>query len=234
MMPPVAMPGQAEVSAILTEKFGSFQGEGPLTGQRCAFVRFSRCNLRCSWCDTPESWDWTRFQQDQVSYRATVSELAHWVEQENVDLVVITGGEPLLQPRAMAALVSALPSHVRVQVETNGTQSPSPALAEVDMWVVSPKLSNSGMPYSRRIKPAALASLMATGNAVFKFVITDHTRDFSEIDALVEKYGLDPVWVMPEATTAEAVQAGTAALAEPALARRWNLSTRLHLLTGAR
>jgi hypothetical protein len=46
------VPDRVKGSAILAERFGSFQGEGPLTGQRCVFVRFSRCNLKCMWCDT--------------------------------------------------------------------------------------------------------------------------------------------------------------------------------------
>jgi len=67
MMPLV--PKRAEGSAILAEKFGSFQGEGPLTGQRCVFVRFSRCDLRCSWCDTKYTWDWTQYDPKEVSER---------------------------------------------------------------------------------------------------------------------------------------------------------------------
>ncbi len=63
---------------LLAERFVSFQGEGPLTGQRCAFVRLSRCNLRCSWCDTPHSWAWTRFDPKLVSERVCVDELVRW------------------------------------------------------------------------------------------------------------------------------------------------------------
>ena len=48
--------GRVEGTAILAEKFVSFQGEGPLTGQRCVFVRLSRCNLTCRWCDTEYTW----------------------------------------------------------------------------------------------------------------------------------------------------------------------------------
>jgi 7-carboxy-7-deazaguanine synthase len=47
MNAPAVLPELVEGSAILAEKFESFQGEGPWTGQRCAFVRFSRCNLSC-------------------------------------------------------------------------------------------------------------------------------------------------------------------------------------------
>ncbi len=229
------LPDRVEGTAILAEKFGSFQGEGPLTGQRCVFVRFSRCNLKCSWCDTKYTWDWTQYKPTEVSERVPVSELAHWVSDQDVDLMVITGGEPMLQQPAMAALAAGVPDHVRVQVETNGTQVPEPALAElVDLWVVSPKLANSSVNYDLRIVPPALAALTATGRAAFKFVVTDPDTDFDEIAGLVKDFGLDPVWVMPEGDTREKVLAGMEAIHTPAVARGWNVSTRLHTLTGAR
>jgi 7-carboxy-7-deazaguanine synthase len=229
------VPNRVEGTAILAEKFGSFQGEGPWTGQRCVFVRFSRCNLRCGWCDTKYTWDWTQYDPTEVSERVAVPELARWVNERAVDLMVITGGEPMLQQPAMVALASAVLDHVRVQVETNGTQIPQPALAElVDLWVVSPKLANSGMPYAVRIVPAALAGFMATGRAAFKFVVTDPDTDCDEIAGLVTDFGLDPVWVMPEGDTREKVLAGMDAIHVPALARGWNISTLLHTLMGAR
>ncbi|MDQ3273693.1 MAG: 7-carboxy-7-deazaguanine synthase QueE [Actinomycetota bacterium] len=226
---------RVEGTAILAERFGSFQGEGPLTGQRCVFVRFSRCNLKCIWCDTKYTWDWSQYDPKEVSERLPVPELARWVSDQDVDLLVITGGEPMLQQSAMTALSTGVPDHVRVQVETNGTQVPEPVLAGlVDLWVVSPKLANSGVGYDRRIIPAALAGLMATGRAVFKFVVTDPDTDFDEIAGLVQGFGLDPVWVMPEGATRGKVLAGTEAITAPAVARGWNVSTRLHILTGER
>lgn len=219
---------------ILTEKFDSFQGEGPWTGQRCVFVRFSRCNLKCGFCDTPESWDWSQYNPAEVSERVSTTELVSWVRARGVDLMVITGGEPMLQQPAMTALAHGLPN-VRVQVETNGTIAPTPELASiVDLWVVSPKLANSGMTYSSRIKVDALTALAATGRAVFKFVVTEPDQDLDEIAELVEEHQLAPVWVMPEGTTPEQVLSGMNALYGPAAERGWNVSTRLHILTGAR
>jgi organic radical activating enzyme len=231
---PTLPPDRVEGSAILTEKFESFQGEGPWTGQRCVFVRFSRCNLRCGFCDTPESWDWTRYNPTEVSEKVPVTELVSWVRERAVDMMVITGGEPMLQQPAMTALAREV-ANVRVQVETNGTIAPTPELASlVDLWVVSPKLANSGMTYSTRIKPDALAALAATGRAVFKFVVTKPGHDLDEIAQLVSEYQLGPVWVMPEGTTREKVLAGMDVLHQPATNRGWNISTRLHILTGAR
>jgi organic radical activating enzyme len=132
-------PSLVEGTAIVAEKFGSFQGEGPWTGQRCVFIRFSRCNLTCRWCDTKYTWDWTQYRPSEVSARISVPELVGWVTEQDVDLMVITGGEPMLQQPAMAALAGGVPDRVRVQVETNGTQVPEPALVElVDLWVITP------------------------------------------------------------------------------------------------
>src|SRR5262249_48032029 len=222
-------------AVFVNEKFVSFQGEGPLAGQRCAFVRFSHCNLACSWCDTEESWNFAKYDRKQVSSRIAVSGLAAWVAGQNVDLLVITGGEPMVQQGAMVSLVSSVPGWVRVQVETNGTRVPLPELVErVDLWVVSPKLANSQMAYGDRIKPDALAALRATGRAAFKFVVTDAGRDFEEIASLVEELSLAPVWVMPEGTTEDAVLEGLRRVCGPALKRGWNVSSRLHILTGIR
>lgn len=223
----------SDISAILAEKFVSFQGEGPLTGQRCAFVRFSRCNLTCGWCDTKYTWDWSQYKSVDVSARVPIADIVDWIHALSVDLVVITGGEPMLQLPAMTALTTGLDTSVRVQVETNGTKAPTFKLAErVDLWVVSPKLANSGVPYSRRIAPAALAALRSTSRAVFKFVVTDLV-DFDEIGRLANEFDLAPVWVMPEGDTREQVLAGMNLIHGPAAERGWNVSTRLHTLVGA-
>lgn len=234
MNTPTLAPERVRGYAILAEKFESFQGEGPWTGQRCVFVRFSRCNLKCGFCDTPESWDWSTYDPTEVSEKVPITELVSWVRERAVDMMVITGGEPMLQQPAMTALARGAEG-VRVQVETNGTLAPTSDLASrVDLWVVSPKLANSGMSYSARIKPDALAALAATGRAVFKFVVSNPHRDFDEIAQLVKEYDLGPVWVMPEGATREKVLAGMDALYGPATERGWNVSTRLHILTGAR
>ena len=85
--------------------------------------------------------------------------------------------------------------------------------------MVSPKLANSGMTYSARIKADVLSALVATDRAVFKFVVTEPDRDLDEIAQLVEEHRLAPVWVMPEGTTQQKVLAGTDALHGPATER---------------
>src|SRR5690625_5516627 len=49
-------------SSDLNAVFGpTYQGEGPHTGTRCHFIRLGRCQLSCAWCDTPDTWDHTRY-----------------------------------------------------------------------------------------------------------------------------------------------------------------------------
>jgi 4Fe-4S single cluster domain len=101
-------------TVILAERFVSVQGDGPLTGQRCAFVPFSRCNLACARCDTPESWDWTRFDPSATA-RVAADDLAGWVGGSGVDLLVVTGGEPLMQDPPEGRLARRRPGHSQPQ-----------------------------------------------------------------------------------------------------------------------
>ena len=220
---------------VVSEVFGpTFQGEGPSTGHRAAFVRLGRCNLTCTWCDTPYTWDWERFDPSVELSRRTVADLLAEIEAMAPEIVVVTGGEPLLQRRRLVPLVAACADRGwSVEVETNGTLAPGAELAGlVDRWNVSPKLANSGVAPELREVPAALeafGALAAGGRAAFKFVATG-LDDLDEIAGLVDRHHLAPVWVMPEGTTPGAVLAGTRALADPVLARGWNLTTRLHVL----
>jgi 7-carboxy-7-deazaguanine synthase len=90
-------------------------------------------------------------------------------------------------------------------------------------------LASSGMPAVRRIRGRALAALSESGHARFKFVAAA-IGDLREIAELQQQYGLDPVWVMPEGTTGEAVLDGMRLLADEVIARGWNLTPRLHVL----
>jgi organic radical activating enzyme len=143
----------------------------------------------------------------------------------------VTGGEPLLQEAGLLELAGRLAAAGRVvEVETNGTIPPSPALVEaVSRFNVSPKLSGSGLLASRRLDAAALRAFAACGKAVFKFVVTAAV-ELDEIARLEDDFGLDPVWVMPQGATSAAVLAGLRDLADQALTRGWNLSPRLHVL----
>lgn len=147
------------------------------------------------------------------------------------DVVVVTGGEPLLQQGRLVPLLEACAARGWwVEIETNGTIAPDDhLLALVRQWNVSPKLANSGIRLDTRIRADALAALRSTGTAVFKFVVTQ-PADLEGVAELVDAHDLGPVWIMPEGTDPSTLLEHARALAGPVLDRGWNLTSRLHVL----
>lgn len=226
---PVARP------LLVSECFGpTLQGEGPSTGRRALFIRLSRCNLSCPGCDTPYTWDWSRFDPSRETQRTPADELFRWATAQSVDLVIISGGEPLLQQEALRPLVRHLAdAGRRVEIETNGTIVPSAGIIDAaSQFNVSPKtasFSGSAVSRSTRINPEALRTFVSSGKSIFKFVVSNE-RDLDEISQHSYKFDLSPVWIMPEGTTRELVLSRMPWLADEAIRRNWNLSTRLHII----
>ncbi|MFG2835993.1 7-carboxy-7-deazaguanine synthase QueE [Streptomyces zaomyceticus] len=218
----------------VSEKFGgTVQGEGPSTGVPACFLRLALCNLVCSPCDTPYTWDKTRYDLRKESHYESVDELLVWVLDQPEDLVVITGGEPLIQMTGLTELVRELRAVGRmVEIETNGTIAPGEALVAAGPYFnVSPKLSRfgAGMVESRRLRPDVLRAFAATGRARFKFVVSD-PAELAEIAALEAAYALTDISVMPEGTDPEVILAGMRTLEAAVRERGYRLGTRLHVL----
>src|SRR5262249_18424717 len=156
------------------------------------------------------TWDTSRFDLRAHIERRTAASLISWALAHPTPLVVITGGEPMLQQDRMLPVVAALTAAGRrVEIETNGTISPSPELVDqVAAFNVSPKLAPfaAERDAERRINPAALAALVASGKSVFKFVVGS-VGDLDEINELATRFGLAPVWVMPEGAASEVIVA---------------------------
>ncbi|WCT72344.1 7-carboxy-7-deazaguanine synthase [Sphingomonas naphthae] len=133
------------------EIFLTLQGEGLQTGRRAVFCRFAGCNLwsgreedradaQCTFCDT----DFVGMDGDLGGRYPTADALADaiagqwgkWIEEEGGEpLVVITGGEPLLQ--LDSALIEAIHARgITIAIETNGTIAAPPG---IDWICVSPK-----------------------------------------------------------------------------------------------
>jgi 7-cyano-7-deazaguanosine (preQ0) biosynthesis protein QueE len=220
-----------ELDLVVSEVFGpTVQGEGPSLGMRAGFVRLGRCNLACSFCDTAYTWDWTKFDPAVELHHRTAADVAAEIRAMDVPLVVLTGGEPLLQQSRLIDLLTELKADHRIEIETAGTIAPTEALvAFVDQFNVSPKLANSGNPLDQRYKPKVLRAFEATGKAVFKFVALAPS-DLDEVQTIVDECRLDQVWVMPEGTNVDTVMARGRELIDAVNARGWNLTTRLHIL----
>lgn len=102
----------------INEIFYSIQGEGFHAGTPAVFVRFSGCNLQCPFCDTPH--------QTGCLYTATdVIGVVERITPEDPRLIVLTGGEPLLQVDIdLLHLLLQRFLHCIVAIETNGTINP--------------------------------------------------------------------------------------------------------------
>ena len=222
------------------EIFASVQGEGPSMGMPVAFMRLSRCNLACVWCDTAYTW---RFEGDNRPHRdgQTYDRKANQVtlDEEEVaarimalgqNRLVITGGEPLLQAPALAKLLDLLPD-IGVEIETNGTTKAPPRLdIRIDQFNVSPKLAHSGNPAELALIPERLDAYATDPRAWFKFVIAEPS-DLDEVLALRERYRFRPdhVFLMPEGTDSETLRAREKWLAPLCVEHGFRMSDRLHI-----
>lgn len=218
----------------VNEIFGpTIQGEGPHTGQRCGFLRLAGCNLSCSWCDTPYSWDWSRYDRDKEVHRMTAQQIADQILEQQVKLLIITGGEPMLQQASIPAIKEL--TGCLIDVESNGTRLPTADVIEaVDLFCISPKLAHASDPEKLRIVPAALkayAALAGQGKAIFKFVC-QREEDFEEITQLQTAANIPDhaIWIMPEGANAKDMMASAYALADKVIARGWNFTLRQHTL----
>lgn len=229
-------PGELEESSSapvlrLSEVFDSLQGEGVNMGKPCRFVRLALCNLHCHYCDTKYTWDFERYDYDREVREVSLDEVAAQVAAAPGSHVVITGGEPLLQQRALAQVLERVPAEVFVEIETNGTRIPLPSLlARVNQWNVSPKLASAGDPEELRIRPDALLALKGSGRAFLKLVVKTE-RDRDEAEALRERFGFerDRTLLMPEAATREELERHGPEVAGWAQALTLRYSGRLHV-----
>lgn len=222
------------------EIFASLQGEGPSAGMPVAFVRLSRCNLACRWCDTAYTWRFTgdnRPHRDGLAYdrqanQVTLSpaEAAGRIAALGQKRLVITGGEPLLQSGALAEMLEHLPD-IAVEIETNGTVQPPARLdIRVDQYNVSPKLAHSGNPAELALIPERLDGFASDSRAFFKFVIAS-PEDVAEVLALQRRYRFrrGQVFLMPEGTDSATLRARQAWLAPLCLEHGLRMSDRLHI-----
>jgi len=150
----------------------------------------------------------------------------------DVEMAVLTGGEPLLQQEGLAELANALVAEgLRVEVETNGTIRPIPEVSDaVTHFNVGLKLSNCGVARERRVVPDAIGALQKAG-AAFKFVAVSESC-LDEIDDLVRSFAIQPssVWVMPEGRTPAEINRRLQSFSDAILERGYNVTTRLHVL----
>ncbi|WP_339389824.1 7-carboxy-7-deazaguanine synthase QueE [Erythrobacter sp. EC-HK427] len=224
------------------EIFATVQGEGTAIGRPATFVRLSRCNLACTWCDTPYTWHWEgdpRPHADGVTFdrkanqvTLDIAEVAHRVCALPPNDVVFTGGEPMMQQKALLALADLLdemaPYRFSYAVETNGTVLPEqPHRFE---YTVSPKLAHSGNDPALALPFEAMAHWAQSRHAIFKFVIAN-PEDVLDVDALVQRFSIHPgaVLLMPEGRESQVLHARAKWLAPICIQKGYRLTDRLHI-----
>ncbi|WP_407461401.1 7-carboxy-7-deazaguanine synthase QueE [Methanobrevibacter sp.] len=163
----------------VSEIFTSFQGEGPYVGTPATFLRLYGCNLNCEWCDT----DISTYEILSVDEVAEI--LITQMEFNNIQTLIITGGEPTLQMEEIKRLIKELPDDIKIQLETNG--SIFEYLPEME-YVISPKVD----------KEKVFENYYKYENVFFKFVICSQ-EDIDEVIELRNKDCYDKtIWLQGE------------------------------------
>lgn len=110
----------------IVEIFETLQGEGFNTGMPSIFIRFGKCNLACPWCDT-------NYNQFEIK---TLNEIMQTVRSFSAKNIIITGGEPTIQPQIEKLLDVLKSEGYFIAVETNGLK---PVPKQIDYIATSPK-----------------------------------------------------------------------------------------------
>ena len=118
------------------ESFYTIQGEGFYQGRAAYFIRLGGCDVGCVWCDVKDSWDASKHPQ------VNINELVKQVKSTPAELVVVTGGEPLLHN--LTTLTNKLQAAgLQTNIETSGS---SPLSGSWDWICLSPKKFKAPLP----------------------------------------------------------------------------------------
>lgn len=218
----------------ISEIFHSIQGEGKLSGVPSAFVRASGCNLRCAWCDTPyASWN---PEGDELS----IHQIVERVNGFKCRHVVVTGGEPLIMPDVVELCDALHASGLHITIETAATVYKP---LKLHLASLSPKLSNS-TPRNRdggrfadaherqRINIEVIQKFINTSPEFqLKFVVS-REDDMSEIEQILgqlKNVNAANVLLMPEGTTADALDRRSIWIAEICKRTGYRYCPRFHV-----
>jgi len=158
------------------EIFSSIQGESSFAGLPCTFIRLTGCNLRCSYCDTSYAY----YEGQEL----TADEIIREVQRTGINLVEITGGEPLLQNESHLLIKRLIDEGYKVLVETNGSQDIK-KIAKKAIVILDIKTPGSGM--SKEMDFTNLDYIKSSDE--IKFVITNR-EDYEWSKDIIQKYKL--------------------------------------------
>ena len=175
------------------------------------------------------------YAESEEAKSVLVGDAGEKIREFDLNHLVITGGEPMLQQRQLVYLLRRLKALYKsyfVEVETNGTIKPSDDILQlVDQWNVSPKLESSGNTRYAREKKSALDYFASKRNSFFKFVVQNN-NDLAEVESLAGQSSIAPgkIILMPEGTEASVLKERTVWLSEICESKGYRLTPRLHIL----
>ena len=169
-----------EHSLFVTSMFFTLQGEGPYAGMPALFIRLTKCNLDCSFCDTFfDDGEWMTYAELEAKAHETIRDfwvskgktVPEWACRGRNDypgvVLVMTGGEPLLQDNISYWMKRQLAHYKAVQVESNGV--PDTEVPEGVTLVCSPKcIEKNGKP----VKYLAPSKTILERADCLKFVVS--------------------------------------------------------------
>jgi 7-carboxy-7-deazaguanine synthase len=160
----------------INEIFHSIQGESTWAGLPCVFVRLTGCHLRCHYCDTAYA-----FTEGGAR---TIDDIIAEVMAHPSDLVEITGGEPLLQPRVHPLITRLCDAGKTVLIETSGAVDISPCDPR------SIRIMDLKTPGSGEVERNLWSNIDQLRQAdEVKFVITDRS-DYEWAVDVIHRHGL--------------------------------------------
>ena len=181
-------------SAKIKEIFTSIQGEGLYIGQKHVFVRFSRCNLNCKFCDTD-------FKSNLKEY--SVDELYDFLKDIDCEVISLTGGEPLIEVDFLEEFLKKYYKKLnkKIYLETNGTlyKELEKIINYVDIVAADIKLKSATNQPNRFLDNDKFLKIASQKEAFIKVVFNskiaeDEIKDTIEI---AKKYDLEVI-LQPE------------------------------------
>ena len=166
----------------VVETFVSINGEGKKAGRLAMFIRLKGCNLNCSYCDTT----WAN-KRDARCELLTAPQIVERIKEAGVELVTLTGGEPLRDENVSELIGSILMMpKVEIEIETNGSINLKPFL----------RFENVSFTMDYKLPESDMEKYMNTDNFktlrkkdTLKFVASS-VNDLKKAKEIIEKYEL--------------------------------------------
>ena len=227
-----------ELKFYLTEPLHLvIQGEGKSVGEKMILLRTHLCDIQCEDCDTAYTWKKSQISDSKfkISIEKLQLEVINFSKKYHIYKLLITGGEPHLQQKAIYELISKLPSNFLYEVETTGKKSWTilkPFWSRIH-FNFSPKI---GALKSKKIK--SITDYIAFEELPYHFIIKvvvskeNFEKEIEEIQNFQKKYKIknEKIYLMPLGKTREELSNKSDFIIRKCFDLNYNFSTRMHIL----